>query len=132
MTGRPHPKPGLRFTSANGEVVLHADLARHATLTALVAAWHEKGAPDDIFEALEHLADVCAPDRDAHPAMVDAAVEDLEDAACMEELNLRISWHDAERLHAELGALLRGRRLSARPVLGQRVPEQRTESGDAA
>ncbi|MGK5731400.1 hypothetical protein [Streptomyces sp. URMC 124] len=128
----PSKKPGLSFSStADGlQVVLRADQIRHDTITGLVAEWHEEGGRDDVEGALADLAEVCHPGRDPRPAEVDAALEAVEDAACLGWARMTISFDDAVQLRAELDALIR-RRASrfARP--GGSVPRQR-EGGEAA
>lgn len=128
----PSKKPGLSFTStADGlGIVLRADQIRYDTITGLVSEWRETGGQDDVEDALAELADVCDPGRDPHPAEVDAAVEAVEDAACMGAARLVLGLADAERLYAELGALLRRRGVRFGLPLGS-VPHQR-EGGEAA
>ncbi len=132
MTASPSEKPGLSFspTSDGLAVILRADQIRHDTITGLVAEWQEAGAQDDVEEALERLADVAHPGADVHPAVLDARVEAVEDAACMGVPRLAISWADAERLRDELDALLSSR--AQRFGCPVQLPRQRAEGGAAA
>ncbi|MGW1071509.1 hypothetical protein [Streptomyces sp. NPDC002537] len=125
-------KPGLSFslTSDGLGIVLRADQIRHDTITGLVAEWQEPGAQDDVAQALEHLADVAHPGADVHPAVLDARVEAVEDAACMSLPRMAVSWDDAERLRDQLDALLARRSQQFGPPAG--LPRQRAEGGAAA
>ncbi|MEU1309430.1 hypothetical protein ABZ419_11120 [Streptomyces cinnamoneus] len=129
-----HPKKaGLSFSlRADGLcVVLRADQIRHDTITGLVREWQEPGAQDDVEAALERLAGVCFPGADAHPAEVDALVEGVEGAACMDYAEMELSFADAVRLWGQLTRIIHGHRsgLQSGSMSGA-VPHQR--NGEAA
>ncbi|MFG3085068.1 hypothetical protein [Streptomyces parvulus] len=85
--------------------ILRADLIRVETLTQLVQHWREPADRDAIIAALDELADVVhSPAREGE---LDAAVEQVEDVACMDTAQIKLPIPEVRRLHAELSELLR-------------------------
>lgn len=113
--------------SANGlECVLRADAIRYDTLVQLAQAWAEPGGRADIEDALDHLAHVLASPRAAE-GEVDAAVQAVEDAACMDEPETRTDRRTAARLRRGIGAVIA--RLAPGPLP---VVVRRRDGRDAA
>jgi hypothetical protein len=95
-------KPDLSFevdaTHLHG--VLRVDQIRTDTLTQLVQHWREPADRDAIIAALDELSDVVHSAR--AEGELDAAIEQVEDTACMDTAQIEISAPDVRRLHAEL------------------------------
>lgn len=112
---------------ANG---LHAlarfDGIRTDTLTQLVQHWGDPQSRDDVIDALDELYGVLS--SVAREGELDAAVEQVEDVACMDTAQVEVDIPNVRRLLDELTAVERvtsrfltgARRLTARVLPGQR------------
>lgn len=80
--------------------VLRVDQIRTDTLMALVAGWADPDTRDDVIAALDELAAVVT--GVAREGELDAAVEQVEDAASMDTAQVEVSMPDVRRLLAEL------------------------------
>jgi len=113
-------KPGLSFEVGTTHLdgVLRVDAIRTDTLVQLVQHWAEPKDRDAILDALDELAAVVA--SPAREGELDAAIEEVEDVACMDSAQVRVSMWDVRRLLGELTVVARrvGR-------FGRRVPGQR-------
>ncbi|WP_069740724.1 MULTISPECIES: hypothetical protein [unclassified Streptomyces] len=95
-------KPGLSFNTGSDALhgVLRVDQIRNETLVQLVQHWSEPKDRDAIIDALDELAGVvCGVAREGE---LDAALEQVEDAACMDSAQVQVHMHDVRRLLAEL------------------------------
>ena len=122
-------KPSLSFelgvTHLTG--VLRADAIRTDTLGQLVQHWADPQDRDAVIDALDELAAVVTgPAREGE---LDAALEQVEDAAGMDTAQVVVQMPDVRRLLVELTQV--ARRLG-RFALGRRAPGQRREGGAAA
>ncbi|MFE2965563.1 hypothetical protein ACFXKC_18155 [Streptomyces sp. NPDC059340] len=120
-------KPPLSFSpGANGlHGVLRADQIRTDTLMQLVAGWGDEDTRDAIIAALDELAAVVQ--GVAREGELDAAIEQVEDAAGMDTAQVEVRIPDVRRLLAEIGEVDRvlSRFGSTRPHLkAQPLPEQ--------
>jgi hypothetical protein len=88
--------------------VARFDQIRLDTLVQLVAKWGEPGARDEVIDALDELAGIVHSVR--REGELDAAIEQVEDVACMETAHIEIGKPDVRRLLAELAEV--DRRLS--------------------
>lgn len=108
---------------------LRVDQIRRDTLIQLAQAWAD-GGRTDIEEALDHLAEVLQSPR-GKEGELDAAVEAVDDAACMEYPRIHLTRQQARQLRRELATVLtawpRSRPLSDAPT----VPQQRGQAGAA-
>lgn len=95
-------KPGLSFNVGVNELhgVLRVDQIRNETLMQLVQHWAEPKDRDAIIDALDELAAVVT--GVAREGELDAAVEQVEDAAGMDTAQVQVGMHDVRRLLAEL------------------------------
>ena len=95
-------KPGLSFNVGVNELhgVLRVDQIRNDTLMQLVQHWAEPKDRDAIIDALDELAAVVT--GVAREGELDAAVEQVEDAAGMDTAQIQVGMHDIRRLLAEL------------------------------
>jgi len=95
-------KPGLSFNVGVNELhgVLRVDQIRNDTLMQLVQHWAEPKDRDAITDALDELAAVVT--GVAREGELDAAVEQVEDAAGMDTAQIQVGMHDIRRLLAEL------------------------------
>lgn len=93
----------LDVTELHG--VLRVDDIRRDTLVQLVARWSEPDTRDEVLDALDELADVVG--RARREGELDAAIEQVEDVACMETAHIAVSVVDARRLLGELTAVVR-------------------------
>lgn len=122
-------KPGLSFDVAVNELhgVLRADAIRSETLVQLVQHWHsDDKARDEVIAALDGLADVVASPR--REGELDAALEDIEEAAAMDTAYIEVDVRDARRLLDELTEVVRRiGRFNPKRLL----PGQRSERGAA-
>lgn len=100
-------KPDLSFETGNNDLhgVLRADQIRTDTLVQLVQHWREPADRDAIIAALDELADIVHSVR--REGELDAAIEQVEDVACMDTAQIEITSPDVRRLLGELGAVER-------------------------
>jgi len=113
-------KPGLSFSLGATHLtgILRADQIRTDTLTQLVQHWADPQARDEILDALDELAAVVtSPAREGE---LDAAVEQVEDVACMDSAQVEVQVPDVQRLLAELSVVARRVGRFMRRVPGQR------------
>ncbi|NUS83622.1 MAG: hypothetical protein HOY75_12975 [Streptomyces sp.] len=107
-------KPSLSFEVGANHLhgVLRVDQIRTDTLVQLVQHWQEPRDRDAIIEALDALSDVVHSPR--AEGELDAALEQVEDAASMDSAQVEVGMHDVRRLLGELGkvAEVMGRFLS--------------------
>lgn len=90
--------------SANGlECVLRVDQIRRDTLIQLAQAWADGGRAD-IEDALDHLAEVVQSPREE--GELDAAVEAVDEAACMEYPQIHMDRSATNRLRSQLTTVL--------------------------
>lgn len=95
-------KPDLSFNVGVNDLhgVLRSDRIRNDTLVQLVQHWAEPKDRDAVIDALDELAGVvCGVAREGE---LDAAVEQVEDAAGMDTAQIAVGVHDVRRLLAEL------------------------------
>ena len=85
--------------------VVRVDQIRIDTLVQLVTGWADPDRRDEVLDALDELAAVVGSAR--REGALDAAVEQVEDVACMESAQITVSIPDTRRLLAELGAVER-------------------------
>ncbi|WP_327169507.1 hypothetical protein [Streptomyces subrutilus] len=95
------PQLSVRLGVTWLDVVLRVDRIRHDTLVSLVSTWSDPDARDDVIAQLDALAEAVASPREGE---LDALVEHVEDAAGMDDAEIRIDLHDALRLRAGLDA----------------------------
>jgi hypothetical protein len=95
-------KPDMSFNVGVNELhgLLRVDQIRTDTLTQLVQHWAEPRDRDAIIDALDELAAVVT--GVAREGELDAAVEQVEDAAGMDTAQVTVGMHDVRRLLAEL------------------------------
>jgi hypothetical protein len=100
-------KPGLSFDLGANHLhdVLRVDAIRNDTLVQLVQHWGDTKARDEILDALDELAGVVHSVR--REGELDAALEQVEDAACMDTAQVEVSMPDVKRLVQELAAVSR-------------------------
>lgn len=96
-------KPSLSFEVGANQLhgVLRVDQIRTDTLVQLVQHWQEPRDRDAIIEALDALSDVVHSPR--AEGELDAALEQVEDAASMDSAQVEVGMHDVRRLLGELG-----------------------------
>lgn len=95
-------KPSLSFEVGSNHLhgMLRVDLIRQHTLMQLVQHWGETDARDEIIAALDELAAVVnSPRREGE---LDAALDEVEDKACMDTAHVDVGMRDVRRLLAEL------------------------------
>lgn len=121
-------KPSLSFSLGTNHLhgVARVDQIRTDTLVQLVQHWAEPRDRDAIIDALDALAEVvCGVAREGE---LDAALEEVEDAAGMDTAQVEVSIPDVARLLAELtGVARRLARFNPKRLL----PSQRSERGAA-
>ncbi|WP_406444432.1 hypothetical protein OHB14_36425 [Streptomyces sp. NBC_01613] len=100
-------KPPLSFELRSDWLAayLRVDQIRADTLTQLVQHWREPADRDAIIAALDELADVVHSPR--AEGELDAAVEQVEDTACMDTAHVDVSSPDVRRLLGELSEVER-------------------------
>ena len=115
-------KPQLSFETGTNHLhaVLRVDAVRSDTLVQLVQHWAEPKDRDAVIAALDELAEVVT--GVAREGELDAAVQQVEDVACMETAEIEVDVWDARRLLAELTEVVRriGRFNPTRLLPGQR------------
>jgi hypothetical protein len=115
-------KPGLSFETGANHLhgVLRVDQIRTNTLVQLVQHWGDTKARDEILDALDELAAVVHSVR--REGELDAALEQVEDVACMDTAQVEVSMRDVKRLFQELAEVARrlARFNPARFLPGQR------------
>ncbi|MFJ8538107.1 hypothetical protein [Streptomyces sp. NPDC093591] len=111
-------KPPLSFELGANHLhsVLRVDAIRAETLMQLVAGWAEPKTRDEVLDALDELASVVQGVR--RDGELDAALEQVEDVACMDTAQVEVSIPDTRRMLAELVEVER--------VLSRFNPERRT------
>lgn len=121
-------KPSLSFSLGADHLhgVARVDQIRTDTLVQLVQHWAEPRDRDAIIDALDALAEVvCGVAREGE---LDAALEEVEDAAAMDTAQVEVSIPDVARLLAELtGVARRLARFNPKRLL----PSQRSDRGAA-
>lgn len=119
-------KPGLSFEvgANNLHGVLRVDDIRRDTLMQLVQHWANPASRDEILDALDELADVVTHQR--REGELDAALEQVEDAACMDTAHVEVGMKDVRRLLAELTAVDRVVNRFARPSLSVQQDRRRS------
>lgn len=85
--------------------VLRVDQIRTETLVQLVQHWREPADRDAIIAALDELADIVHSVR--REGELDAALEQVEDVACMDTAHVEVAIPDVRRLLAELAETAR-------------------------
>ncbi|MFF4576877.1 hypothetical protein ACFY15_00470 [Streptomyces sp. NPDC001373] len=135
MTTNPSREPGLsiRLDTMWLSGILRADQIRRDTLVSLVATWAEDEARENVVLQLDALAKAVTSPKEGE---LDHLIEAVEDAAAMDDAEVRIDLTAALRLRAELDAVIEtlGRFNPAavvRPVLLAKAPGQ-PERGAAA
>jgi hypothetical protein len=110
------PQLSIELGANHLHSVLRVDAIRTDTLVQLVQHWAEPKDRDAILDALDELAAIVhSPRREGE---LDAAIEQIEDVACMDTAQVEVSIPDTRRLLAELVAVER--------VLSRFTPERRT------
>ena len=85
--------------------VLRVDAIRTDTLVQLVQHWAEPKDRDAVLDALDELAAIVhSPCREGE---LDAAIEQVEDVACMDTAQVEVSIPDTRRLLDELTEVAR-------------------------
>lgn len=100
-------KPGMSFSLGSNHLhgIARFDQVRTDTLVQLVQHWADPQARDEIIDALDELAAVvCGPRGEGD---LDAAVEQVEDAAAMDSAQVEVPVPDVNRLLAELTLVAR-------------------------
>lgn len=95
-------KPDLSWEIRSDHLrgILRADQIRTDTLAQLVQHWaSDPDARDQIIDALDELANIVNGPR--CEGELDAAVEQIEDAASMDTAQIEVGMHDVRRLLAE-------------------------------
>jgi hypothetical protein len=111
-------KPPLSFEVGANHLhsVLRVDQSRTDTLVQLVQHWGDPQSRDEILDALDELAAIVhSPRREGE---LDAALEQIEDTACMDTAQVEVSIPDTRRMLAEL--------TQVEQVLSRFNPERRT------
>lgn len=105
MPDNPSPEPQLsvRLRVDWLAAILRVDHIRRDTLVSLVATWGDDDARDDIVTQLDALAEAVQSPREGE---LDALVQQVEDAAAMDDAEVEIDLHAALRLRDELDAAL--------------------------
>lgn len=85
--------------------VLRVDAIRNDTFVQLVQHWADPKSREEILDALDELAAVVTGPR--REGELDAALEQVEDAAGMETAQIEVPIPDVRRLLAELTAVER-------------------------
>jgi hypothetical protein len=100
-------KPALSFDLGANHLhsVLRVDQIRTDTLMQLVQSWAEPKDRDAIIDALDELAAVVT--GVAREGELDAAIEQVEDAAGMDTAQIEVGLHDTGRLWDELTEVAR-------------------------
>lgn len=100
-------KPGLSFETGANHLhgVLRVDQIRTDTLVQLVQHWGDTKSRDEILDALDELAAVVHSVR--REGELDAALEQVEDAACMDTAQVEVGISDVKRLVQELAEVAR-------------------------
>jgi hypothetical protein len=100
-------KPGLSFDLGANHLngVLRVDAIRNDTLIQLVQHWGDTKSRDEILDALDELAAVVHSVR--REGELDAALEQVEDAACMDTAQVEVGISDVKRLVQELAEVAR-------------------------
>jgi len=81
--------------------VLRADKIRHDTLVQLVQHWGVEQARLEIIDQLDALAEaVCSPREP--DGELDALIQNVEDAAAMDDAEITLGLHTMRRLSVEL------------------------------
>jgi hypothetical protein len=114
-------KPGLSFELGTNHLhgVLRVDQIRTDTFVQLVQCWAEPKDRDAVIDALDELAAVVG--SAAREGELDAAIEQVEDAAGMDTAQVEVQMPDVRRLLAELTTVARRLgRFVQRQVPGQR------------
>lgn len=95
-------KPGLSWEISGDHLrgILRVDQIRNDTLIQLVQHWHsDPDARDEIITALEDLAAIVASPR--AEGELDAALQEVEDRAAMDDPQIEVDARDVRRLLAE-------------------------------
>ncbi|MFD3802595.1 hypothetical protein ACFWTC_02975 [Streptomyces sp. NPDC058619] len=121
------PQLSVRLDATWMHGILRADKIRHDTLVSLATAWADDEGRDLIVAALDALAAAMQSPREGE---LDSLVEAVEDAAGMDDAEIRIDLHDALRLRNDLDAVIEklarfNPAVAARPVLLAKMPAQR-------
>ena len=100
-------KPQLSFEIGGNHLhtILRVDQIRTNTLMQLVQRWADPQARDETLDALDKLAAVVA--SPAREGELDAAVEQVEDVACMDTAQVEVDVFDTRRMLAELTEVCR-------------------------
>ncbi|MFF4369679.1 hypothetical protein [Streptomyces sp. NPDC001594] len=126
MSTNPSREPGLsiRLDTMWLAGILRVDQIRRDTLVSLVATWGDDEAREDILRQLDALAEAVTSPREGE---LDHLIEAVEDAAAMDDAEVRIDLAAALRLRAELDAVIEtlGR---FNPAAVARLPHQREEA----
>ncbi|WKD36559.1 hypothetical protein [Streptomyces xanthophaeus] len=123
----PSREPGLsvRLDATWAAGILRADQIRHDTLVSLVAHWGSDEARADIIAQLDALAEAVISPREGE---LDVLVQNVEDAAAMDDaetsLNLARLLRLRDELDAAIGPLARFNPARAARVLLSKVPGQ--------
>lgn len=98
-------KPQLSFTTNGTQLhgLLRADRIRLDTLIGLVATWDDPDAREDVINQLDALAEAVTSPREGE---LDALVQQVEDAAGMDDAQLDVAMPDLLRLRDELNAVI--------------------------
>ncbi|MEW1638597.1 hypothetical protein AB0469_31635 [Streptomyces sp. NPDC093801] len=105
MSTNPSREPGLSIRPDTMWLagILRADQIRRDTLVSLVATWGDDEAREDILLQLDALAEAVASPREGE---LDHLIGAVEDAAAMDDAEVRIDLAAALRLRAELDAVI--------------------------
>lgn len=81
--------------------ILRADKIRHDTLVQLVQHWGVEQARLEIIDQLDALAEaVCSPREP--DGELDALIQNVENAAAMDDAEISVGLHDFNRLHGDV------------------------------
>lgn len=98
-----HPQLSVELRSDWLAGYLRVDQIRTDTLVQLVQGWADPDQRDEVIDALDRLAAVVQ--GIPREGELDAAVEDVEDAASMDTARVEIDAFTARRLSGELGTV---------------------------
>jgi hypothetical protein len=94
------PQQSFSLGADHLHAVARFDQIRTDTLVSLVAQWADPDAREEVIDALDELAAVVR--GVAREGELDAALEQVEDAAGMETAQVEVGMRDVRRLLAEL------------------------------
>lgn len=116
-------KPQLSFSTASTQLsgLLRADAIRRNTLLSLATAWADDESREQLEAQLDALADAMRSPREGE---LDALLENVEDAAAMDDAHTELPMADLLRLRDELNAVIAETAGRFNPTLVPPLPQQ--------